>query len=169
MSIGDFTLLEGSSANGSRGSRTYNVATGAAGYIINPGEPVTRTVTGATVQRMYGSGTGVAQPVVATDYVVGIAQTTSNQTTTAAGTVDILPTNSGLTFLVSPTDSTAWDTQAEYDALVGFRVLISSDATSYTVLAADSTTSGLVVMPLNIAKYPGKVAVAFRAALSDVN
>ncbi len=169
MSIGDFTLLEGSSANGSRGARSYNVATGASTLIINPGEPVTRTVTGKVVQRMYGSATGVAQPVVATDYVVGIAATTSNQTTSVAGTVEVLPTDSNMTWLVTPNDTTAFDTQAEYDALVGHRVLISSDATTYTLLAADSTTSGCVIMPLDIAKHPGKVAVAFRQGLSDVN
>ena len=161
--------MEGSSSNGGRGSRTYNVATGASTYIINPGEPVTRTATGPTVQRMYGASTGTAQPVVATDYVVGIAQTKSNQTTSAAGTVDIIPTNSDLTWLVTPVTAADFTPQSAYDALVGYRVLISSDGTTYTLLDADSATSGLVIMPLNIALYPGKVAVAFRQALSDVN
>lgn len=169
MSLGDFTVLEGSSANGSRGSRLYNVGTAAVQILA--GEPVTRTVTGATVVRMYGPTgiTGVGQPVVGTDYVVGIAQTSSTQTSTVVGTVDVLPVNSGVTFLANPNVAASWDTQAEYDALVGHRVLIDLTSGAYTVLAADATTSGLVVMPLDIAKYPGKVAVAFRAGLSDVN
>ncbi len=62
----------------------------------------------------------------------------------------------------------AWDTQAEYDALVGKRLLIDLTSGAYTLLATDSANNGLIVMPLNIAKYPGKVAVAFRQALSDV-
>ena len=38
----------------------------------------------------------------------------------------------------------------------------------YTILASDNSTSGCVIMPLNIAKYPGRVAFAFRAGLSDL-
>lgn len=172
MSIGDFTILEASSSNGGRGSRTYNVGT--ASTTINPGEPVTRGVTGSTVVKMYGMAatTGIAQPVVGTDYVVGIAQTTSTNTTSVAGTVEVLPVNSGITFLASPTVAASWDTQTEYDALVGKRVLIDLGTLSsgqYSVLGTDGTTNGLVVMPLDIAKYPGKVAVAFRQGLSDVN
>jgi hypothetical protein len=118
---------------------------------------------------MYGASTGTAQPVVGTDYVVGIAATTSNQTTSAAGTIKVIPTDSNLTWVVTPTVAASWDTQAEYDALVGKRVLISSDATTYTVLATPGDTNGLVIMPLDISKYPGKIAVAFRQGLSDVN
>lgn len=171
MSIGDFVELEASQL-GSRGSRVYNVGTAAAQIL--PGEPVTRTITGSTVIRMYGMAatTGIAQPVVGTDYVVGIAQSTSTNTTSAAGTVNVLPVNSGITFLANPTVGTSWDTQAEYDALVGKRVLIDLGVLAsgqYSVLGVDGTTNGLVIMPLDISKYPGKVAVAFRQGLSDVN
>ncbi len=166
--IGDFTILDQSSSNGGRGSRSYNTASGA--NAINPGEPVVRGVTGSYVTRMYGSGTtGSIAPVVATDYVVGIAQTTSTQTATIAGSVEVLPVNSGTTWLVSPTTAASWDTQAEYDALVGKRVLIDFASSTYTLAATDGTSNGLVVMPLDVLKYPGKVAVAFRSGLSDVN
>lgn len=166
MAIGDFTILEQASTAG-RGSRTYNVGTGAT--IINPGEPVTRAAGGIVVTRMYSTAvTGIAQPAVATDFVVGIAQTTSNNTIALAGTIEIIPTNSGTTFLANPKDSTLWDTQAEYDALVGKRILVDLASSAYTVLSTDSANNGLIVMPLDISKYPGKVAVAFRAALSDV-
>lgn len=167
MSIGDFVVQESSSANGGRGSRTYNVATGST--VINPGEPVVRSLGAAVVTRMYGSGaTGTAAPAVGTDYVVGIAQTTSSNTTSVAGTVQVLPLNSGVTFLANPNSAAAFDTQAEYDALVGDRVLVDLTSGAYTVLGSDSANNGLVIMPLDVAKYPGKVAVAFRAALSDV-
>ena len=126
---------------------------------------------------MYSTAvTGIASPAVGTDYVVGIAQTASTQTTSAKGSVDVLPLNSGITFLrkLTPTRIVAqsWDTQAEYDALVGSRVLIDLGTLAtgqYSVLCLlDSTNNGLIVMPLDISKYPGRVAVAFRQALSDV-
>lgn len=166
MSIGDFVELEASSTT-SRGSRLYNVAANATA--INPGEPVVRSLGATTVTRMYGASTsGNTIPAVGTDYVVGIAQTTSTQTASAAGTVLVLPLNSSTTFLANPKDTTSWDTQAEYDALVGKRVLVDLASGAYTVLASDSANNGLIVMPLDISKYPGKVAVCFRQALSDV-
>lgn len=166
MAIGDFTELEASSMN-SRGSRTYNVA--AAATAILPGEPVIRSLGATTVTRLYGTGTtGTNAPVVATDFVVGIAQTTGTQTASLAGTVEVLPLSSGTTFLCNPNVAASWDTQSEYDALVGKRLLIDLTSGNYTLLASDSANNGLIVMPLDIAKYPGKVAVAFRQALSDV-
>lgn len=163
---GDFIELEASSTT-SRGSRRYNVA--AAADAIYAGEPVVRSLGAATVTRLYGTGTtGSNAPAVGTDYVVGIAQTNSTQTASVAGVVDVLPLNSATTFLANPKSAGSWDTQAEYDALVGDRVLIDLASSAYTVLASDSANNGLVVMPLDIAKYPGKVAVAFRQALSDV-
>lgn len=166
MSIGDFTELE-SNSMGSRGSRTYNVA--AAATAILAGEPVVRTLGATTVTRLYGTGTtGSNAPVTATDFVVGIAQTAGTQTASAAGTVQVLPLSSATTFLANPKTATSWDTQAEYDALVGTRVLIDLASAAYTMLAADSANNGCIVMPLDISKYPGKVAVVFRQALSDV-
>jgi hypothetical protein len=163
---GDFTILENSTL-GARGGRQYNVASGA--NAIYAGEPVVRSLGGSTVTRMYGSGTtGNTVPVVGTDYVVGIATTNSTQTATVAGTVNVMPLDSGITYIASPKVSATFDTQAEYDALVGDRVLIDLASDTYTVLASDSANNGLIIMPLDIAKYPGKVAVAFRQALSDV-
>lgn len=54
-------------------------------------------------------------------------------------------------------------TQAEYDALVGARVLIDLTAGSYTLLASDSANNGCVVEPLDISLFPGKVAFSIRA------
>lgn len=166
MAIGDFIELEANSM-GSRGSRTYNVA--AAATAINPGEPVVRSLGAATVTRMYGTGTtGTTVPAVGTDYVVGIAQTAGTQTASVAGTIQVLPLTSGTTWLANPLVAATWDTQSEYDALVGDRELIDLTSGAYTIIAGDSANNGLVVMPLDLAKYPGKIAVAFRQALSDV-
>ena len=163
---GDFTILEQNSSMG-RGGRLYNVAAGA--DAIYAGEPVVRSLGGTTVTRMYGSSTsGNTVPVVGTDYVVGIATTNSTQTASVAGVVDVMPLNAGITYLAAPKVAASWDTQAEYDALVGKRMLIDLASGTYTVLASDSANNGLIVAALDIAKYPGKVAVIFRQALSDV-
>lgn len=146
------------------GARLQNVAAGTA---ILAGEPVWKTALGiATVQPAPTSF-----PDASAHLMVGIAATDSTNTSTAAGTVNVTPVNSELDYLITPADTTAWDTQAEYDALVGDRVLIQNSATvsatpgntgSYTLLASDSTNNGCVVQPLDIFKYPGKVAISFR-------
>ena len=160
--IGDFVILENASTGG-RGSRRCLVAAGAVSTIINPGEPVIRVLGAAVVTQLLTN-----TPVVGTTSVVGIAETTSTQTTTAAGEVFVTPTDNKITWLVSPTVAATFDTQAKYDALVGARVVIDLTAGKYTVLAADNSTYGLVIMPLDVSKYPGKVAVAFRSGVSDL-
>jgi len=161
MSTGDITILEQGSYTG-RGARKYNVAAGAT--VINPGEPVVRVLGATTVTAM-----ATNKPVVATDYMVGIAATTSTQTASVAGIVYVNPISPATTYLAKPNDTTAWDTQAEYDALVGKRVLFDLTAGAYTLLASDGSTSGAVIQALDIKKYPGRVAIAFRAGLSDLS
>lgn len=172
MSSGDFVFLESVI---SRGARMYNVAAGTA---ILAGEPVQHRAVGDTVVQPSLTST----PVVGTSGVeglfVGIATTNSTNTLTAAGTVYVMPVVSGATYIGNPTEPTSWDTQTEYDALVGKRVLLKNGATvgasnlntgSYTILASDSAANGAVVMALDISKYPGKVAIAFRTRTSDVS
>ena len=160
MATGDIQIYEPSTSM-VQGSRKANVAAGAT--TIYPGEPVARSLGGVTVTAM-----ATNKPVVATDFLVGIATSTSTQTASVAGTVDYLPLVPGQTYLISPNSAAAWDTQAEYDALVGKRVLIDLTSGSYTILATDGATSGCVIQPLNIATYPGKVAFAFRNGVSDL-
>ncbi len=150
------------------GARLHNVAAGTA---ILAGEPVWQVALGnPTVQPAPTSF-----PDASAHLMVGIAATNSTNTATAAGVVNVVDVNPSLIYLIAPNDTTAWDTQAEYDALVGDRVVINNSATitatpsnsgSYTLLASDSANNGCVVQPLDIAKYPGKVAIAFRAACS---
>ncbi len=160
MALGDITVFDQSSTTG-RGSAPYIVAAGAT--VINAGEPV---------QRVLGANSVTAAatnfPVVGTDYCVGVAQTTSTNTASLAGVVSVLPLNSGTTYLIKPKVAATFDTQAEYDALVGDRVLIDLTTGSYTILAADGSTGGCVIQPLDIYKYPGQVAFAFRAGASDL-
>lgn len=168
MAQGDFVILEESSTQGGRGGRLYNVA---AGTPIYAGEPVQTDLGGASV---YPAVTST--PVVGTSYYVGIATTNSTNTSTAAGTVNVLPLFNQITYLGTPDVAATWDTQAEYDALVGDRVLIKNSVTvtatptsgTYTVLASDSANNGCVVQTLDVFRYPGKVAFALRAGASNL-
>lgn len=173
MALGDLTILEQNSMVG-RGGRLYNVA---AGTPIYAGDPVQVRAVGAVVVEPSLTST----PVVGTSGVeglfVGVATTNSTNTTTAAGTVNVLPVQSDITYLISPSTAASWDTQSEYDALVGKRVLLSNSVTvsstptsgTYTLLASDSAANGCVVQAMNIIEHPGKVAIAFRTRTSNVS
>ncbi len=160
MAVGDITILEQGSMTG-RGARRYNVASGATAILA--GEPVARSL-GATSVTAAATNT----PVVSTDFYAGIAMTASTQTASANGYVDVMPITNGTTYLIKPKVTATWDTQTEYNDLVGKRVLLDLTTGSYTILATDNAANGCVIMPLDIAKYPGMIAFAFRAAVSDV-
>ncbi len=174
MAVGDLTILAQNSYTG-RGGRMYNVA---AGTLILAGEPVSHKAVGdVTVQPM-----GTTLPIVGLSGVeglfVGVATTNSTNTATAAGTVNIMPANSGITYLIAPKTLTSWDTQTEYDALVGKRLTIDNSTTvgataqnvgSYTLNASDSANNGVVVLAMKITDNPGKVAICFRTRTSDVS
>lgn len=157
MALGDITIQEQASAQGGRGSRTYNVA--ASATLIYAGEPVAVNALGDVAVIKFDNNA----PVVGTDFVVGIAQTTSTNTGALAGTVQVVPMTPQTTYLIKPKVAATWDLQSEYDAIVGKRVLIDLTSTSFTILAADNSTYGCVVQPLDVTKYPGKVAFSFRA------
>lgn len=159
MSIGDIIILEQASLAG-RGARTFNVAAGAT--TINPGEPVMVGNPGfVTVAAAYTNF-----PVAGSDYFVGIAATTSTQTSGTAGTVGVYPGTTAMTFLANPKAATSWDTQAEYDALVGKSVLLDLTSGTYTILATNPTviTNGCVVLAMNINEHPGKVAFTVKGS-----
>lgn len=158
-----------------RGGRLYNVAAGTA---ILAGEPVSHVAVGnVAVQPM-----GTTLPLVSASQgveglFVGVATTNSTNTATAAGTVNVMPQNSGITYLISPVTATSWDTQAEYDALVGKRLTINNSTTvsataqnvgSYKLNASDSANNGVVVIAMAITDNPAKVAIAFRNGTSDL-
>lgn len=167
MAQGDLIILE-NSAVGGRGGRLYNVA---AGTPIYAGEPVQRDLAGIVVYPPLTS-----TPVVGTSYYAGVATTNSTNTTTAAGTVNVIPLTTQITLLANPDVAASWDTQAEYDALVGKRVLLKNSVSvtatptsgTYTILASDSANNGCVVQAMNINEHPGKVAFAFRGGASDL-
>lgn len=156
MAMGNIQVYE-DGAFGYPGDVEYTVAAGAVGTIL-PGEPVEMAL-GAAVVTLAGNNF----PVVGTDYCAGIAATTSTDTASAAGKVQVTKLVPGMSYLVAPKVAATFDTQAEYDALVGARVLLDLTSTVWTILAADSVNNGCVILPLDIARYPGKVRFAIRA------
>jgi hypothetical protein len=169
MALGDLTVKDQNVMTGT-GARLYNVA---AGTPINAGEPVQVRALGNTIGFVVEPAL-TSTPDASAHLYVGVAATNSTNTTAAAGTVNVTPISSAIDYLIAPDVAATWDTQAEYDALVGARVLIKNSVSvtatptsgTYTLLATDSTNNGCVVQPLEIFKYPGKVAFAFRGGSS---
>lgn len=173
MTRGDLIILENSSVGG-RGSRLYNVA---AGTPIYAGEPVQiRAVGGIVVEPSLTSTPTCSTTAGVEGLFVGVAATNSTNTATAAGTVTVVPQSSAITYLANPDVAATWDTQAEYDALVGKRVLLKNSVTvsstptsgTYTILASDSANNGCTVQAMNILEHPAKVAFAFRTGTSNL-
>ena len=154
----DIELLSGKTGTG---TKTVNVA--ASATLIYPGDLVACGV-GVNV----GSLMATNKPVVATDFLLGVATTTSTNTAAAAGTVQVRAVDSSDVWLTTPNVAASFDTQAEYDALVGDRVLFDLTSSKYTILATDGATYGCVIQPLDISIYPGKVAFSFRSGVNTL-
>ena len=137
--------------------RRHAVAAGAA-TSIKAGEPVLKALGSA-----YVAIATTNKPVVGTSYFAGIAASDSTDTVAADGYVDVVELDCRDTWMIAPKVAATWDTQSEYDALVGDRVLLDLTAGSWTILAADGATSGCVIMPMDVATNPGKVKFAFRS------
>lgn len=148
-------------------SRQHQVVAGGTPPAILAGEPVSKTLGNQYVITNPSSGQAVA-----TNFLAGVATTTSTETASANGTVDVTPIDEKIIWLISPTVPATWGltqgalVQATYNALAGARVLIQKSGGIYTILATDSATNGCVVENLNINTTTGKVAFSFRAGLS---
>jgi len=160
--INDIQILGGESfASGC--SRQYIVA--ASATLIVPGEPVAVTLGGMTVTKM-----ATNKPVVGTDFIPGIAVSTSTNTASVAGTVQVVPFEKNQLYQITP--KVAITSQTTYDSYLGYRVLLDLTGTypsdKYTGLVSDNSTSGFVIMPNDLSKNPGKIVFATRGGLSDL-
>lgn len=160
MATGDLVPFESAASGKMTGGLKYKVtanSTGSNGSVsrINPGEPVTK-VAGAA-----GVLAAATNAPTTTLRIVGVASSTSTETASVDGTVDILPSTNGQLFMITPNVATSWNTQAKYNALCGARVLIDNTAGVYTILATDGASNGCIVEYLDISRYPGKVAFSF--------
>lgn len=175
MAVNDLVLYE-PAGEGYTGDFAYAVAAQSSlTPFINPGEPILKAL-GATPYVTKIAASTATKPVVGTDYLAGVSSGISSETATVDGTVTVTKMTNNQTYLIAPLVAATYGVgatpvQATYDALIGSRVLINnssavSGVTTYTLLAADGSTNGLVVMPLDVQKYPGKVRVAFRGGLN---
>lgn len=162
MALGDIQPFENTSSAKMDGSMKFYVKANSAGSDgtvsrIKAGEPVQKRA-GAT--SVYAAITNFPTTTLR---VVGVAAGTSTETASVDGTVDVIPMHAGQIWMITPNSTTAWDTQAEYNALVGARVLIDNTTGTYTILATDNGGYGCVVEYLDILKYPGRVAFSWAA------
>lgn len=140
--------------------RRHQVASGSAAS-IKAGEPVLKTL-----GSRYVAIATTNMPTVGTDYFVGVAASDSTDTASAAGYVDVIEIDSRDEWFIAPKVAATFDTQSEYDALVGDRVLLDLTGGSWTILAADGATYGCVIRDNNVVVNPGKVKFAFRNGVS---
>lgn len=160
MAVGNIQPFEAPNASKMAGGMKFYVAANSVGSDgtvsrINPGEPVTK-VAGAA-----GVLAAATNAPTTTLRIVGVAASTSTETASVAGTVDVIPACANQIWMIAPTVAATWNTQAEYNALVGARVLIDNTAGVYTILAADGASNGCIIEYLDLTRYPGMVAFSF--------
>lgn len=160
-------------------TRTYAVASGTTANKINAGEPVFMALS-----QIYCTALATSYPTTASQAttILGIAATTSTDTASAAGKVDVNLIDPNATYLCKGADAvygytaaTGAIVQATYDALVGTQAYFTLTGTAaaktatYTVAAAAGTVAdnGLVIEPLDITKYPGMVRFSIRPAATS--
>lgn len=155
--LGDIQIYD-EGAFGYPGDEKFVVASGGVAT-INAGEPVLKAL-GANAVTIAATN----EPVVGTQYMAGIAATTSTDTASANGVVNVTKMDPNLSYLIAP--KVAITSQTTYDGYVGYRVLLDLTAGTWTILVSDSANNGCVIEPLDIKKYPGKVRFSLRQALS---
>lgn len=162
MAANAISVLSINNGTGTIGTQKFAVA--ASATVIKSGDPVAKALGNTTGNVVTGLAT--SKPVVGTDFICGIAVGDSTNTASLAGIVEVMPCTTNMVLLAAPKVAASWDTQAEYDALVGARVTLDLTAGVYTINATDGATGGCVVMPMNITEHPGLVAFSFRGGTS---
>jgi hypothetical protein len=175
MAVNDFVFYDVGAA-GYPGDNVFSVQSQSTTIpYFNPGEMAFRALGAGAYVTSYAASL-TTRPSVGTDYLAGITSGTSTEGASTNGTVTVTKFVPDVTFLITPASTSIYGVgstpvQATYDALIGTRVLVTSSAQTnnvitYTLASADSQYNGLVVMPLDVTKYPGKVRVALRQALN---
>jgi len=169
MAKNDFSLLYPSS-NNFPSTHQYVVAPGTTSS-INAGEFVLKVGLGKGANSWVKAftATQALQPSTGTDYIVGLAMSTSTETTTATGYVEVAEMSPNQVFLGAPKvvatfgQTAGSQSQTTYNNLVGARVLIDVTAGVHTLLAADNVNNGVVLEYLDVFQFPGKAAFSLRA------
>lgn len=148
------------------GSQPFQTVAGGSPPAINAGEPVSKVLGSQYVIIMPN-----AKPVVADANTVGVSATTSSETASADGTVQVIPVDEKKTWSISPQTAATYGVsttpnQTTYNALVGARVVFQVTTGSWKILSTDSAGNGLVIAASDVTKNLGKVNFSFRAANS---
>lgn len=154
MATGDIIPFESANSSKQGGAIKYAVQSGTTAS-IKAGEPVQKIAGTAYVTQM------LTNSPTTTNRQVGVAASASNETSSADGTVDVIPSAPGQIWLIKPKVAATWNTQAKYNALVGTRVLIDLTTSTFTILASDSASNGCIIEWLDVGTYPGYVAFSF--------
>lgn len=168
MAVNDITIYEDGAFGYPGDVDGYVVAAGTCAQKIKVGEPVYIAVDGDGTATALA--TNLPSSANAASNISGIAASTSTDTVAAAGKVSVMRLNPNVSYLIAPNVAASWDTQAEYDALVGGNMLLDLTGTAalgtatYTILSTHNAAYGCTVMPLDIKKYPGKVRFSIRPA-----
>lgn len=122
---------------------TWNVQAGAAAT-INAGTPTKASAAGGNYVIPMVDG----DPINTTTLCTGIAQTTSNDTAAADGTVAAFIPLPGVVYAAKAKSSTAANTAAKVLALIGKRVYLDLTSSTWTVdtAAADNANNGLLLV-----------------------
>ncbi len=160
MATADIRILRPSTF-GSAGTHKFQVAAASGFPTINEGEPV-----GYALGQQYAATLATDEPVVGTTFMAGISASASTETASVDGTVQVTPLVPGVVYMAAANSAVTVTTQADYNALVGKRVLFDKTSDVYTVLGTDGATYGLVIEDLDVTQYPGKIAFSIRTGAS---
>ncbi len=142
MSKGDVRIYD---VGGRSNVAVWKFLTKAGETAINAGEPVMIGQL-ASVFSAYPVVLTDGKPLVNADYFLGIAATTSSHTSSADGTVDIYLDFPGLVYAAKAKTAAQFDTQAEVDSAIFYRIPFDLTTSKYTADLANSTTAGLTVI-----------------------
>lgn len=165
MALGDITLYSDVDTMAG-GSQPYQVVLGGSPPAINAGEPVSKVLGSQYVIIMPN-----AKPVVADANTIGVSATTSTETSSADGTVQVIPIDEKKTWSISAQTAATYGVgstpnQTTYNALVGARVVFQVTSGTWKILSTDNSGNGLVIAASDVNRNLGKVNFSFRAANS---
>lgn len=141
MSLGDIKIVK---VGGLSNVPTYRFKVQAGATTINAGEPVKVATAGA----QYVVKSADAEPVTGTPTFVGIAASTSTQTASVDGYVDVYKPIQGVVFRASAKTKSNIATQSAVDTLKNRRSLLDLTSGVFTVdeSQADASTNGIVIV-----------------------
>ncbi len=135
MSLADVSII---SPGGANLPSAWRYRTEAASTAINAGEPVGVGGTGTN----YVAALADAKPITSDANFAGIAATTSTQTASADGVVDVFMPVTGVVYSCKAKTASTFDTDAEILAVLNDNVYFDLTAGVYTIDVANASAGG---------------------------